>query len=265
MLDFIRSLEESISSIMLESLTPDQARTILQSYGARREDLSPDKLRSTWIRLVQKYHPDRAGGDSQTLARINSAYDTLKNQGKPAASPSKDPASSAPKEPTSRQPAWQTDPRSAYNGWAREDYTDLNWFKKRMWELSGQSKHRYTIWAYDGRYFRGAVTVFGSREIYQHMARAMVDHTTRGGNRYPVEAVFVQDNDHPEVLMLVWLNGKDLRPPVPLEHESSNANPSNDQVFMKMLPKTLVQIETGRDRLDSFPSVAAALGRYRTS
>lgn len=257
MFEFIRLLENNISSIILEDMTPDQARVILQGYGASRGDLSPDKLRSTWLKLAKQYHPDRTGGDSEAVARINAAYDVLKSQGKPAAAR---PEPSAP-----RQPAWQTDPRSAYNGWARDDYTDLNWFKKRMWELSNQSHTKYTIWAFDGRHFRGTVTVFGSRDIYAEMAKAMVEYTTRGGNRYPVEAVFVQDENHPEVLMLVWQNGKNVRPPVPLEHESPNGNPSNDRGFMDMLPTTLAQIETGRDRLESFPSIAAALGRYRTS
>lgn len=258
MFEFIRLLESKISSIILEEMTPDQARTILQSYGARRQDLDPARLRSTWIGLVQKYHPDRTGGSSEILARINAAYDVLKGK-----TPSSQPPETGQQAP--RQPAWQTDPRSTYNGWAREDYTDLNWFKKRMWELSNQSRNKYTIWAFDGRYFRGTVTVFGSRDIYGEMAKAMVEYTTRGGNRYPVEAVFVQDENHPEVMMLVWQNGKNVRPPVPLEHESPNNNPSNDKVFMDMLPTTLAQIETGRDRLESFPSVAAALGRYRTS
>jgi len=243
--------------MVTEEMSPDEARAVFQRYGAKKPDLSSEKLRSTWIGLVQKYHPDRTGGSSEALSRINSAYDVLKNQGKAPLGPAK--------EPTRRQPAWQTDDMSSYNGIAREDYTDLNWFKKRMWELSNQSNAKYTIWAFDGRYFRGTVTVFGSRDIYREMAHAMVYHSTKGANSYPVEAVFVQDENHPDVIILVWLNGKDVRPPVPLEHESTNKNPSNDQVFMDMLPRTLAQIETGRDRLRLFPSVAAALGRYRAT
>lgn len=243
--------------MVTEEMSPDEAKAVFRRYGAKNPDIAPEKLRSTWIGLVQRYHPDRTGGSSEALSRINSAYDVLKNQGKAA--------SGQAKEPTSRQPAWQTDDRSSYNGIAREDYTDLNWFKKRMWELSNQSKTKYTVWAFDGRHFRGTVTVFGSRDTYREMAHAMVHHITKGANSYHVEAVFVQEESHSDVIILVWQNGKDVRPPVPLEHESPNSNPSNDQIFMDMLPQTLAQIETGRDRLNSFPSVAAALGRYRTS
>lgn len=239
MLEFIRLLENKISSIVLEDMTPDQARAVLQGYGAKKSDLSPDKLRSTWIKLVQQYHPDRTGGDSDAVARINAAYDVLKSQGNPA--------SQQKTSSSNRQPEWQTDPRSGYNGWAREDYTDVNWLKKRMWELSGHSRHKWTLWAFDGKYFRASVTVFGTRDLYGEMARAMVTYTSRGSNRYPVEAVFAQDQDHPDVIVLIWLDGKDVRPPVPLEHESPNNNPSNDPRFLETLPTTLAQIATGRD------------------
>jgi hypothetical protein len=256
MFEFIQLLEKQMHRRLLEQMTNAQAREIMLRYGANSSDLLPNRLRNTWVRLAQQYHPDRTGGDSDALALINAAHDVLKN-----AKPIVVGMHASPATP----PVWQTDSRSAYNSWSREDYNDANWFKKRMWELSQHSTHRWTIYAFDGRFFRSSITVFGNSKIFDHMAQAMVRFNSHGGNPYHTEAVFVQDKDHPDVIILVWNNGRLVKPPVPLEHESPNANPSNDVRFMQQLPQTLEEIATRRDRMESFPGIAAALGRYRAA
>jgi len=77
MFDFIRMLELSGINLLLEDMTPAQATGVLKQYGATDDDLAPDKIRSTWIRIVKQYHPDRAGGSNEILAKINAAYDVL--------------------------------------------------------------------------------------------------------------------------------------------------------------------------------------------
>jgi len=235
MFDFIRLLELSGIKFLLEDLTPGQARGIFKQYGANDADLSPDKIRATWIKLVRQMHPDKTGGDHQPLAMINAAYDVLKA-----------PASATVAKDDRGFPAWQTDQRSTRNDIATNDYTDVNFFKKRMWELSGKSQEKWTIYAFDGTFFRGMVTVFGSSRIFRDMAKAMVIHNSRGGNPHQTRAVFVQDDTDPDII-LIWLDGNEISPPIPMEHESRNRNPANDLGFTSRLSKVLNQISSGRD------------------
>jgi hypothetical protein len=245
--EFIQKLEEQI---LLEKLTPEEAAAIMLNYGATDADIKPDKLKSTWIKLVQKHHPDKTGGDHSILARINAAYDVLKT------TPYTPQSSKGQQEEPRRQkrseyndgvPPWQTDKRSTYNTIRVESYVDANFIKKTMWELSNHSTEEYTIYGFDGTFFRNTITVYGNENIFKTMARAMVEWQTHGGNPYPITAVFVQKDNQPDIIKLIWMDGKNIIPPVPLEHESPNMNPANDLRFMNSLPKTLEQIKSGQD------------------
>jgi len=236
MYDFIRLLELAGLKPLLEDMTPAQATAVFKQYGASDIDLKPENIKTTRSRLAKKYHPDVTGGDSQALGVINAAYDVLKNSGGVSGTTH-----------TGREiPPWQTDSRASYNGISREDYTDQNFFKKRMWELSNRSKERWTIYAFDGKFFRSTITVFGNPSIFAEMARAMIIWNSHGGNAYNTRAIFVQDEDDTDVI-LIWLDGKNIRPPLPMEHGSHNRNPGNDPEFVRDLPKTLNQITSGKD------------------
>jgi hypothetical protein len=132
---------------------------------------------------------------------------------------------------------------AGYNGGAppnpsirRMDYTDMNFIKKSMWELSGKSQDEYTIWGFDGHFFRNSVTVYGSPQIFMYMAQAMVDWQTKGGNPYECRAVFISAPHDPNTLWLVYADGKFFHDPIGLGHNSMNANPGNDQSFTRRLP-----------------------------
>lgn len=112
----------------------------------------------------------------------------------------------------------------------KQDYIDYNYFKKRMWELSGKSKQEWTIWAFDGHFFRGVITVFGNNSIFKEMAEAMVIWNSRGGNPYRTCAVVAIPNNTSN-FHLIYLNGK-------LIHElyyGNSANPGNDKTFTSYL------------------------------
>jgi hypothetical protein len=118
----------------------------------------------------------------------------------------------------------------------RNNYTDVNFIKKTMWEMSGKSKTEFTIWGYDGAYFRGVTTVFGSPKIFDEMAKAMIMWQTKGGNPYSCRAVFVNKKNSKD-MYLVYADGTFYgNNPIKLTHKAFNANPGNDRRFLEQLP-----------------------------
>lgn len=224
--NLFQKLEEAL---LLENMTPMQAVEIFKQYGATENDLTPQNLRKTRVQMVNKYHPDRTGGDHTILARLNAAYDVLsKTTERPTETPKDGTKASA-----TGTPAWQTDPRSPSN-YRSKDYRDANWIKTRMWELSNRSKEKWTIYGFDGAFFRASIAVFGSDKIFSHMAEAMIMYQTKGGNPYDIKAVLAQKGDESQ-LYLIWINGELLDPPEIYEFESFNSFPGNDRKLEQTL------------------------------
>lgn len=64
--------------ILLEEMTSNVADTIFSKFGIpNASSLDKEKLKSYYIALVKKHHPD-AGGSNENMRYINAAYDTLK-------------------------------------------------------------------------------------------------------------------------------------------------------------------------------------------
>lgn len=243
-MEFIKFLKRSGINFLLEALTPSQAAGIFKQYGATDDDLSsPEKIKAARNKLIRSHHSDVNSGDDEAAKLINVSYDVLKNgyQGGFNDSPFR-PQSPAYKQEERNAP-WQTDERGSCSI-SRESYADINYVKKRMWEISGKSRTKYTIWAFDGRFFRGCITVFGSPEIFSEMAMAMVVWNG-SGNPYATRAVFVQENHDPN-LYLIYLDKNMIVPPIEMEHDSFNMNPSNDTSFMRRLPDMLDRISANR-------------------
>jgi curved DNA-binding protein CbpA len=200
---------------------------------------SPEKIKAARNKLIRKHHSDVNSGDDEAAKLINASYDVLKH-GYQAGFNDR-PFRPQPSE--ERNAPWQTDERGSCRI-SRENYSDINYFKKRMWELSNHSRKKYTIWAFDGRFFRGCLTVFGSPEIFNQMARAMVIWNG-SGNPYATRAVFVQKNRDPN-LYLIYLDKKMISPPIQMEHDSFNMNPANDMIFMHRLPERLDHISANQ-------------------
>ncbi len=232
---------------LLEAMTYNDAVRIFKDEGV---DPAGGNLKGAWRKLMRKYHPDSpTGGDTRKAQLINRAHDLLAGrtpQGRKARSPQQRPprgggygARGAKAYRDTEEmgiPAWQTDQRSSYNKINRNDYTDVNFIKKDMWARSGKSKEEWTIWGHDGSFFRGVTTVFGNKKIFNDMAEAMRTWQSKGGNPYPTRAVFVSPK-RSKKLYLVYLDGHFLgEDPYVMEHESHNANPSNDQSFAHSLP-----------------------------
>jgi hypothetical protein len=237
----------------------------LYPSGDEVKDLSPDAIQSLFLAklkqarngIMVKYHQDRTG-NKDASQEINPAYDILKQPGAirmPVLTAGgvdwsqgwekyeNQPQTSAKTE----TPVWAM---AGFSGGAppsasiyRQNYTDDNFIKKAMWDLSGQSKEEWTISGFDGNFFRNSITVYGSPKIFNNMADAMIQWQTKGGNAYPIRAVFVSRRRSSD-LLLIWADGTYHGDnPIKMEHDSFNDNPGNDQQFQRELPALLDQLK----------------------
>jgi hypothetical protein len=224
--------------IITEAMSRAEAVQIFADQGVNVSGLDDKTLKAAHRKLARSNHPD-AGGDVETMKQINAAYDVLAAQG---TGPSRTSAGSQSTGQSAR-------PESGDTTWAwaghsgggppstsisRPHYTDMNYVKKRMWELSGKSREEWSILSFDGNFFRGMLTVYGSEEIFDEMAEAM-----RVWDRFhKARAIFVQKRGEQNI-RLIWLDGSPYHPPFEMEHDSFNFNPSNDQSFVRRLPDML--------------------------
>ena len=244
MFDFLRLLLEA-------NMSTDKAVAIFKKFGATNDDLSsPESIKAfrKKVLLKGKMHTD-LGGNNEDAALINSAYDTIKN-GISMETSSDDPYANYNRDDREPTPIWAM---AGHSGGAppnsniyKQNYTDLNYIKKSMNYMSKEYKDQqvYTVWAFDGHFFRGVFSTYAAPEIFQELAQAMITWNSHGGNPYATRAVFVQQKRNPE-LYLIYADKKYYSNPVPFEHESMNMNPGNDQHFQRRLPDMLDRLRDG--------------------
>ena len=228
-------------------MTAKKAFAIFSQFGIDVTGMPPDKLKTARNTLLKANHPDH-GGTSQATRSINDAYKFLKNHGT-SAPPKKIGLSNQSYDAyhrdlyaSGKMPDWAI---AGYSGGSlrntviyKNDFTDVNFFKKAMWELSGKSKIAYTIWGFDGHSFQDFITVFGSPNIFNTMADAMVIWQT-SSSPCPVRAVLVSPFQG-QGLYLIYADGIYYGDrPLEMKHESINVNPGNDQEFTRKLRETL--------------------------
>ena len=225
-------------------LSREAAENILSRHGLDAAGLAPAELRRRWQELARRHHPD-LGGDMRAMQEINAAYASLKPR---AAAPegARDTVS-----PCVRGlPAWVW---AGHGGGGtvpdelilREDYTDRNFLKKRLWELSGRSAEEWTLWAFDGRELLPPVVSYGSDAIFAEMIKAMLHHGRRGF-RSPRAVLAQAPNERYEVLVL-HSDGRRHEPPVALPLSSPNG-PARDRAFLFGLPERLDALTRGGAR-----------------
>jgi len=209
--------------IDLYEMTREQAESIFNGYGK-----TPSK--DSYRELVRKFQSGLSGQDyraQDSLKMVNAAWDVLKN------------------EPQSTDTGGFSDTRaSAQRGTqqGKHDYTNINYIKQHLYDLAletGDPIRKWTIWGFDGHFFRGTVTVEGNPKIFKDMAEAMFTWQTQGGNSYPCRAVFVSHTSEPQTIYLIYADDIIYDNPIPFYHESFNQNPSNDKHFVDSLPDRL--------------------------
>jgi hypothetical protein len=226
------------------------AISLFRRLGFDVAKMAPEALKATRRQLLSQHHPDR-GGDLNTAQLINAAYDLLKNGVPNLALYGEDlDLYETHKAENPGYPEWAwagyaggvPDPKIYHN-----DFSDVNFIKKSMWELSSHSETEYTIWGFDGHLFRGYVAVFGSPKIFHYMATAMITWLATGGNPCECRAVFVTPRNTRDIY-LIYTDGKYYSDqPIKMHHQSFNFNPGNDQNFINRLPEVLNQLKDSKD------------------
>lgn len=224
---------------ILESLSIHDAYDIFAKHGvANPRSQSHDELKAHHRRLMKQHHPDR-GGNLALAKEINSAWDTIKDHHtmRLNAPPRQ---TRAPERPHSVDtPAWAW---AGYSGGMppnhniyHNNYHDVNYIKKRMWELHPDKNHakEHTMWQFDGRYMRGVTTVYGHEQNWPEMAKAM---RTWSGNDNS-HSIFVSKKGEGNRVHLIWTKEHgDVAPGTYTHHNAFNKNPGNDKDFMERLP-----------------------------
>ena len=145
-------------------MTVTQALATFSRFGIDVAGMTSDQLRKARNKLVMADHPDH-GGTAEALTAINDAYDFLKRNGTVASreksidlSNQSHQSYSRDSHASGRMPAWAL---AGYSGGSllntaiyRNDFSDANFFKKAMWELSGKSTTAYTVWGFDGPFLQ---------------------------------------------------------------------------------------------------------------
>lgn len=250
-----------LSEVLTGNMTASQAISIFSKHGVDVRGMAPKELMLARRKLIMTNHSDHGGSD-EAGGEINAAYDFLSKFGTNSDNPNNygdhtphDRSWEEYDEPRRQRPQREKTPVWAMAGYSggmppnariyRNDFTDMNFFKKTIWELSGKMERPYTLWGYDGAFFRGVITVYGSPKVFGTMADAMKQWQSNGGNPYPTRAVFVSPGKSKE-LYLIYADGKYYdQEPIPIEHESFNLNPGNDMKLQQNLPGWLDELKRG--------------------
>lgn len=201
----------------MEATSLPQAKAVFLKYGVDVDGMTPENVKLGFRRLAKKYHPD-IGGNAEVFKEISDAYDILS------------------KYDFSNEKISSSKPFMDRVGFKHKSY-----FQEKMEEISRGKKNRaqYTIWNFDGHFFRDVITVYGCPELFDEMVEAMLIWKD---SYFDCRAIFVQKSKNTKILQLIYLDGKIIHPPIELEHNYFNDNPSNDQQFVRKLPEMLDNI-----------------------
>jgi len=225
-------------------MSPRQAAAVFARYGVSAAELASQAgIKAARNRLMMQAHTDHAQGSADQAAEINLAYDVLKHLPEgyyDAAEPAL--PQGAPGSLHDRilreaaAPAWQTDRYATDHAVAHESYSDANYVKRRLWEMSGCSNDAFELFYFDGAW-RKSITVFASPNIHAEMARAVMawNGPSRGFGHRAVLARRLRDQS----LKLIYLDGHTLRQPVEVMQDGFAHAPGNDQAFLQRLPGLL--------------------------
>ena len=207
-----------------------------------------EEIKSARNRLAKQYHSDISAGSQEKMSEINIAFEFLESKNFQTSSAKETWPSDGARWQKSWQeqeedrmrdkgvPPWQTDYRASNS--VGTTFADINYCKKKIYEkateLSSEKPERYTFWPWDGIYFRASFTAFCNKDAVGFAGEVMEKWSKSDGNK--VIAVFyipVAFNSNRQVY-LVRLYGLNVTGKGIVEtHESFNANPGNDQKFVR--------------------------------
>jgi len=212
---------------------------LFRRLGIDVTGMTGEAVKAARRELLYRHHPDR-GGDVDTAQLINAAYDLLKKGVPDRKSYGSDlDLYEAHKLKNPGCPEW------VWAGYAggipdatiyQNDFSDINFIKKSIWELSRHSLTEYTIWGFDGQRFQG-ISVFGSPNTFSYMTTAMITWLVKQGRQ--CSAVLVGKADDKELLVTYGRGRYHTEQPLRIVHSSFNSNPGNDPIFESELTKLL--------------------------
>ena len=232
----------------MEAMSHREALDIFRNNGIDVSTFNADELKQAHHKLAKQNHPDK-GGDVETMKMINTAYDTLATGGFKS-SPNR-----SQEQSREDYPQWAM---AGYSGGMRNsasihrnDYRDVNFIKKTMWEKSGQSKQQWNIIQFDGRFFRHSTTVYGSPEIFKDMAEAMLVWGS-SGNPYHTRAVLVKRERTTDELLIIWADGTFYdQDPHPVTFDPDEGSYINNRRLQQELPEILDNIAERGSKLST--------------
>ena len=188
-----------LSRIHGERMTEDDAWITLRHYASKAEIQVVRSMTISVIRrtLAKVYQPRLATDDDFAMRKINAAIDVvdaerdrrellgLDEPGPPAAA--SDVGRTAP-----GIPPWQTEPGEP-SSILRNDYTDLNFIKRVVYERSVRLGDAELVkaWAWDGARFHKVISARANQFAYEELGRALVMLHANSPRTEACEAVFL--------------------------------------------------------------------------
>jgi hypothetical protein len=181
-------------------MNEDEAWGILDFYASRARVSVTRAMPVSVIRrtLAKVYQPRKATDDDSSMRRINSAIDIVGAERDRRELCGMD-ESAAPAKPQPRPPGvppWQTEPTEP-SQILRNDYTDLNYIKKTVYERSVRfgDVELVKAWAWDGQRFRKVVSAYANMFAYEDLGRALLVLQSADGGA-PCDAVLLSKGTH---------------------------------------------------------------------
>jgi hypothetical protein len=219
---------------------------LFRRFGIDVTGMTRQAIKVARRELLHQYHPDR-GGDVDTAQLINAAYDLLKNGIPDGTFYGSDlDLYEAHKAKNPGHPEWAW---AGYSGGIpdatiyRNDFSDLNFIKKSLWELSGHSGTEYTIWGLDGQRFHG-ISVFGSPKTFNYMTTAMITWLAKQGHQ--CSSVLIGTGTTKDLFVTYAAGQYHTDQPLRIVHSSFNSNPGNDPNFASKLAEVLERSKGSR-------------------
>ena len=181
MVTFNRLRELAGIQVLCEKMSQQQAKQVFAFYGVEPAN-DPRELKSQFHKLAQVNHPDR-GGSVDAMQEINAAYEVLKAEG----------TTTAPSEEIRRKP-----------GQAFEDFSDAEYWKRRLETIGGGSAMPCTVFAFDGREFTASIEV---KAYWDEKSREMIYEGMMAHSKY-AKVIGVLWKHEPKKFVVVYADQK---------------------------------------------------------
>jgi curved DNA-binding protein CbpA len=217
--------------IAARGMTVEEA---LEIFGLRGDEATDSEIKNRYRQLAKQHHPD-VGSSSESMVRLNLAYEVLKNTKN----------FSSNKFNVKEKAPWQTDERASSNSTGVNNVKDANYCKKVIYEnaIKSGEVEKYSFMAFDGFFFRGSLTVFCNDPSIDFASDII---SQWNGFHYKSVAIICK-KESGDSWEIVRINNKPVRIPLSRSHY----NPINDPNMIREL-KESIRTEIFSGRVDTY-------------